>query len=113
MICGEKVEVEVSWYEWCWKLFVVPWRCKKTAIKTRYMYEFKPTRPKLSLFKKSYEGCCGAKLYKFSDGFSFFGTGNGAWDHITVRTKYFKNQKSPIDDCPFNNDTADIPEVIK
>lgn len=101
MACAEKVEIEVTWREWCWT-WHGPWRCKKSAIKTRYKYDFRPTRSNFAFFRKSYEGCCGAMLYKYSGGYALFGTGNGPWDQFNTITKYFDQPLNPIGNCPFN-----------
>jgi hypothetical protein len=101
MACGDAVEREVTTWRWCRKFLVVPWRCKKTTVKTMYQYDFLPTRTRLTWpFMKKYEGCCGDGLYEWTTT-GLFGTGNGAWNHVTTVTKYFSSPRSPKGDCPF------------
>ncbi len=102
MACGDKVEIEVTSWEWCRKLFFVPWRCKKTKVKTRYYYEFKPSRARFGLLKKKYQGCCGGKLYEWSEGFAIFGTGNGPWNEYSTLKRTLSSPAAVKGDCPFN-----------
>ena len=102
MACGERVEVEETYWTWCWAWFV-PYPCKKTRRSTKYRYDFLPWRTRITWpFRCKYEGCCGAYLYSWSR-WCWLGTGNSAWNEFSARTEFFASTLGSIDDCPFSS----------
>lgn len=101
MSCGEQVEVEETYWGWCSKWYV-PYPCRKSRTVMRYRYDMLPWRSRVAPpFKSSYEGCCGALLYKWSFWhLSPFGTGNSAWNQFSAKTIYRSSKLSPHGDCP-------------
>lgn len=112
--CGTPLEVEVSYRKWCWT-WHGPWRCKRTKIATRYLYEFSPHRTRFAFFRKKYEGCCGrdgSPKYKFSK-WSFFGSTNSGWDQFSVLRKLSNEPINPDGDCPFFDGESDSPQLLR
>src|SRR5437867_1659182 len=67
-VCGDKVQLTEPHSVWCLKWGFLPWRCTETRTVTKYRYDFLPWRSNLSWpFHCSYEGCCGTRLYKWSN----------------------------------------------
>lgn len=102
MACGDQVEVIETYWSVCWK-WIFPYPCKKSRTVVRFRYDFLPWRTRLTWpFRCKYEGCCGARLYRWSNG-CWLGTGNSAWNQFSPLTRYFKTQQSPVGDCPFSD----------
>jgi hypothetical protein len=57
MACGEVQDVEVTSYHWCWT-WHGPWRCKKTTLERRYVYDFVILRRRYRGFSVTFRGCC-------------------------------------------------------
>jgi hypothetical protein len=56
-VCGEPSEFEVTKWVWCWT-WHGPWRCRKTEVKTLYVYEFAVLRMSGTFFGVDYRACC-------------------------------------------------------
>jgi len=101
MACGEKVEIEVTYWSVCWK-WIFPYPCKKSKRVTRFKYDFLPWRSRITWpFRCKYEGCCGTSLYTWSY-WCWWGTGNSAWNEFSPRTRYFSSEQNPTGLCPFS-----------
>jgi hypothetical protein len=96
-VCGEPAEFEVTKRVWCWT-WHGPWRCKKTEVKTLYVYDFAVLRESGAVFGVSYRACCE------------FGGGEFQWSRFSLWpyqgtsqeynvTRRFESQLSPTGPC--------------
>lgn len=64
MSCGEREETKVKEWTWC-KKWGIPYPCRRTRTKVRFLYEFHQTRyvPSFFPFWEKREGCCENVVY--------------------------------------------------
>jgi hypothetical protein len=96
-VCGEPAEFEVTKWVWCWT-WHGPWRCKKTEVKTLYVYDFAVLRKSGAVFGANYRACCefSGGEFRWSE-FSFWPY-QGTSQEYNV-TRRFGHQLSPIGTC--------------
>lgn len=63
--CGEVEDREVTRREWCWT-WHGPWRCKKTTVERRYVYDFAVLRKRYRGITVTFRACCEVTGGEFS-----------------------------------------------
>lgn len=95
--CGDVEEVEVTSSHWCWT-WHGPWRCSKTTVERRYVYDFAVLRKRYRWVTVTFRACCEIAGGEFS---WTEGTWRLYWnppDEINV-TRYFESQLVPTGPC--------------